>query len=242
MPTCSCKKTSNWTSEIISDETIQYHTPQSSLPMWGFKRRGSHHPCYLPIYFTGSMQVRKKKKMFSCPLYPVFNLKKSLHAQSPSNPSFISKTKQNKTKIWPAAHFASAPPYWGDLEKEKVLIQTDTTKFINTAGLQAPCVCSSLSPLDIFDVGSLRQAGVVGTLAGITLTRGTCRSRLTVGTGVSWLSLGSGLSRASVFTVTRQTSWTCCGRRNNLRLKDGWDEAYGNTYSKSETVFYLLGQ
>lgn len=149
------------------------------------------------------------------------------------HPTQASYRKQNKTKIWPAAHFASAPPYWGDLEKEKFLIQTDTTKFINTAGLQAPCVCSSfLSPLNIFGVGSLCQAGVVGTLAGVTLARGAWRTRLTVGTGVSWLSLGSGLSRASVFTVTRQTSWTCCGKRNSLGHKIGWNEAYGNKYSK----------
>lgn len=58
--TYSCKTTPNWTSEIITDEKIQYQTSQSSLPMGEFKRRELHHPCYLPIYLTGSMQVRKK--------------------------------------------------------------------------------------------------------------------------------------------------------------------------------------
>lgn len=73
----------------------------------------------------------------------------------------------------------------------------------------------SLSPLDIFDVGSVRQAGVVGTLAGVTLASRAWGSRLAMGAGVSWLALGSSLSWASVFTVTRQTGWTCGGKRNN---------------------------
>lgn len=59
------------------------------------------------------------------------------------------------------------------------------------------------------------QAGVVGTLAGVTLARRTWRSRLTVRAGVSWLSLGSSLSWASVFAITRHTGGTYSGKRSN---------------------------
>lgn len=149
------------------------------------------------------MQVRKN--LFSCPLYPLLNLKMFPGAQSPSVPSFIPKT--NKTKNLTGSTYCFSPLYRGYLDKEKFLIQTDMTKFINTAWLQALYVSSFLDPLHIFSVGSLCQACVVGTLGGVTLARRTRRSRLTVGAGVSWLSLGSGLSRASIFTVTRHTRW-----------------------------------
>lgn len=94
--TYSCEKTPSRTFEIITDEMIRYQTPKSSLPMGGFKRRELHHPCYLPIYFTGSMRVRKKK-LFSCPLYPIFILEKKVpRCFIPIRPKLLTKNKQNK--------------------------------------------------------------------------------------------------------------------------------------------------
>lgn len=58
------------------------------------------------------------------------------------------------------------------------------------------------------------QTGVIGTLARVTLARRAWGSGLAVRAGVSWLALGPTLSWASIFAVSRQTSWTC-GREGN---------------------------
>lgn len=84
-------------------------------------------------------------------------------------------------------------------------IVPETDEFLNTWSSSKFFV---LFPLHVFGVRSLGQAGVVGTLAGVTLARRPRRPRLAPRTGVSRLSLGSSLSRAPVFSVTRNTSWT----------------------------------
>lgn len=99
--TYSCKK--SWWNDKISD---------SDLPS---RWEGLHHPCYLPIYFTGSMRVRRK--LFSCPLYPLL---KSPSVLNP-HPSQASYQKNKQTKNLTGSTYCFSPPYWGYLEKEKVL-------------------------------------------------------------------------------------------------------------------------
>ncbi len=100
-----------------------------------------------------------------------------------------------------------------------------------------------LSSFDIFDVGSLCQAGVVGTLAWVTLARRTWWSWLTMGAGISWLSLGSGLSRASVFTITWKTGWTCI-KKSKVKGSNQCDSNLLRIISTVDSGLrcYLLGQ
>lgn len=132
--------------------------------------------------------------MFSCPLYR-FNLN-TIHC-------WLSQSLQTKA----SSRCCFSPPSCLVLFFPETVPESDM--FLNTAGLGAPPLCSFfLFPLHVFGVRSLCQAGIVGTVAGVTLARRTRRPRLACRAGVSWLSLGSSLSRASVFTITMNTSWT----------------------------------
>lgn len=159
---------------------------------------GPSHPCYLPIYLQEACKWGKKT---SCPLYPILDQKETPTLLNP-HPSRASYQNQNiesdRQHLW-------LQPSVLRLTKKKS--SWFLIKFINTAGLPTLLGSSSLSPLHIFVVGPLCQAGIVGTLGWVALASRARRSRLTVGAGVSWLSLGSGLSRASVFAVTRHTCW-----------------------------------
>lgn len=178
---CSCNTTK--TTEIIAKDNLH--------PWWGILgRRELHRPCYFPLDLTGSMQMRKSNtRLFSCPRCPcqIRNSPLVINFHS-SKASYRGKKKSDRQSATLSLSWESS---WFRLTKVHKYSWTPSSLWSRL----------SLSPLDIFGVGSLCQTGIIGTLARVTLARRPRGSRLAVRAGVSRLALGSGLSWASIFAV-----------------------------------------